>query len=224
MATAAPGQAAAGAATAPVFRDEPDVVAKNYPLLVIGVMLASMIQVLDTTITIVAVPHMQSTLGASPETITWVLTSYIIATAVSMPITGWLSNKIGARFLFLCSVAGFIIASMLCGIAQNLEEMVLFRALQGVVGRLHLAAQPVLHARRHQAQQARADHGAVGHGRDHRPDPRPGARRLADRELELALGVLRQPAARHRRLRAAVGQLPKREIPAAALRPRPASC
>ena len=77
---------------------------------------------------------MQSTLGASSETITWVLTSYIIATAVSMPITGWLSNKVGARLLFLCSVAGFIIASMLFGIAQSLAEMVAFRALQGIAG------------------------------------------------------------------------------------------
>jgi DHA2 family multidrug resistance protein len=126
--------ATAAAGAPPAFRDEPDVVVDNYPLLVIGVMLASMIQVLDTTITIVAVPHMQSTLGASPETITWVLTSYIIATAVCMPITGWLSNKIGARLLFLCSVGGFIVASMLCGIAQSLEEMVLFRALQGMSG------------------------------------------------------------------------------------------
>jgi len=126
--------AAAGPAPRPAFRDEPEIVAGNYPLLVIGVMLASMIQVLDTTITIVAVPHMQSTLGASPETITWVLTSYIIATAVCMPITGWLSNKIGSRVLFLWSVGGFIVASMLCGMAQNLEQMVLFRALQGVAG------------------------------------------------------------------------------------------
>jgi len=134
MATAAPGKPAAGPAAAPAFRDEPDIVAKNYPLLVIGVMLASMIQVLDTTITIVAVPHMQSSLGASPETITWVLTSYIIATAVCMPISGWLSNRVGARLLFLWSVGGFIVASMLCGIAQSLAEMVLFRALQGVAG------------------------------------------------------------------------------------------
>ncbi len=126
--------ASAAAPARPAFRDEADVQVDNYPLMVIGVMLASMIQVLDTTITIVAVPHMQSSLGASPETITWVLTSYIIATAVSMPITGWLSNKIGARLLFLCSVSGFIVASMLCGIAQSLAEMVLFRAFQGVAG------------------------------------------------------------------------------------------
>jgi DHA2 family multidrug resistance protein len=132
MATAAPGRPGAG--PAPAFRDEADVEVDNYPLLVFGVMLASMIQVLDTTITIVAVPHMQSTLGASPETITWVLTSYIIATAVCMPITGWLSNRVGARLLFLWSVGGFIVASMLCGAAQSLEEMVLFRALQGMSG------------------------------------------------------------------------------------------
>ncbi|MBO9498643.1 MAG: multidrug efflux MFS transporter [Novosphingobium sp.] len=134
MATAAPGRSAGAPAAKPAFRDEPDIVAPNYALLVIGVMLASMIQVLDTTITIVAVPHMQSALGASSETVTWVLTSYIIAAAVSMPITGWLSGKVGARLLFLVSVAGFILASMLCGIAQSLEEMVLFRAFQGIAG------------------------------------------------------------------------------------------
>lgn len=117
-----------------MLRDEPEVVAKNYPLLVLGVMLASLIQLLDTTITIVAVPHMQTTLGASAETITWVLTSYIIASAVFMPITGWLSNRVGQRRLFLWSVAGFILASMLCGMAQNLGQMVTFRAVQGIAG------------------------------------------------------------------------------------------
>lgn len=124
---------ASAAGTAP-FRDEPEVVVGNYPMLVTGVMLASLIQLLDTTITIVAVPHMQTTLNASAESITWVLTSYIIATAVAMPITGWLSARIGLRRLFLWSVSGFIVTSMLCGMAQNLEEMVLFRVLQGISG------------------------------------------------------------------------------------------
>lgn len=126
--------ASAAAPTEAMLRDEPEVVAKNYPLLVLGVMLASLIQLLDTTITIVAVPHMQTTLGASAETITWVLTSYIIASAVFMPVTGWLSNRLGQRRLFLWSVSGFIAASMLCGMAQNLEQMVLFRAIQGIAG------------------------------------------------------------------------------------------
>lgn len=77
---------------------------------------------------------MQSSLGATADTINWVLTSYIVASAVAMPITGWLAERIGARRLFIGSVAAFIVASMLCGAAQNLTQMVLFRALQGVAG------------------------------------------------------------------------------------------
>ncbi|MDL2352684.1 MAG: MDR family MFS transporter [Pseudomonadota bacterium] len=105
------------------------------PLLVaIGVMLASLLQVLDTTIANVAIPHMQSSLGATSDEISWVLTSYIVAVAVAMPITGWLADRIGSRRLFMLSVAGFVLSSMLCGMAQNVGQMVLFRALQGATG------------------------------------------------------------------------------------------
>lgn len=114
--------------------DEPQLLARNPALLMVGIMAASLLQVLDTTIANVAIPHMQSTLGATSESITWVLTSYIVASAVAMPVTGWLADRVGGRRLFILSVAGFIVASMLCGMAQNLEEMVLFRALQGVAG------------------------------------------------------------------------------------------
>jgi DHA2 family multidrug resistance protein len=114
--------------------DAPELETGNYPLMIVGVMAASLLQILDTTIANVALPHMQSSLGATVDTITWVLTSYIIASAVALPITGWLADRIGARRLFIGSVAGFILASMLCGLAQNLEEMVAFRALQGVAG------------------------------------------------------------------------------------------
>lgn len=114
--------------------DEAQLPVANHMLLIVGIMAASLMQILDTTIANVAIPHMQSTLGATADTVTWVLTSYIIASAVAMPITGWLADRIGARRLFIFSVAGFIIASMMCGAAQNLEEMVLFRALQGVAG------------------------------------------------------------------------------------------
>lgn len=107
---------------------------RNQPLLMIGIMGASLIQILDTTIANVAIPHMQSSLGATAESITWVLTSYIIASAVAMPITGWLADRVGGRRLFLLSVIGFILTSMACGLAQNLEEMVIFRALQGITG------------------------------------------------------------------------------------------
>ena len=126
---------AAAAATPPVpAADVPELVTGNYPLMIIGVMAASLLQILDTTIANVALPHMQSSLGATVDTVTWVLTSYIIASAVALPITGWLADRVGARRLFIGSVTGFILASMLCGLAQNLEEMVAFRALQGVVG------------------------------------------------------------------------------------------
>lgn len=128
---------AAGSLPAPPAAPRPDIAeleSGNYPLMIVGVMAASLLQILDTTIANVALPHMQSSLGATVDTVTWVLTSYIIASAVALPLTGWLADRIGARLLFIGSVAGFILASMLCGIAQNLEEMVAFRALQGVAG------------------------------------------------------------------------------------------
>lgn len=106
----------------------------NQMALTFGVMTASLLQVLDTTIANVAIPHMQSALGATSDEISWVLTSYIIAMAVAMPITGWLADRVGSRRLFILSVAGFVLSSMLCGMAQNITQMVIFRALQGATG------------------------------------------------------------------------------------------
>lgn len=122
-----------GSAPAPLA-DVAALPVENQGLLIVGVMLASLLQVLDTTIANVAIPHMQAALGATVDTVTWVLTSYIIASAVAMPVTGWLADRIGARKLFIGAVAFFIATSALCGIATSLAEMVLFRALQGVAG------------------------------------------------------------------------------------------
>lgn len=125
----------AAVARAPLPQEDVALLPVDNPvLLAIGVMTASLIQVLDSTIANVAIPHMQSSLGATSDEVTWVLTSYIIAVAVAMPITGWLADRFGSRRLFLFSVAGFVIASMLCGMAQNITEMVIFRALQGITG------------------------------------------------------------------------------------------
>ena len=88
----------AGSASPP--RDEAQLPVANHMLLIVGIMGASLLQVLDTTIANVAIPHMQSALGATAESVTWVLTSYIIASAVALPITGWLADRIGARRLF----------------------------------------------------------------------------------------------------------------------------
>jgi MFS transporter, DHA2 family, multidrug resistance protein len=116
----------------PPVRDEAALHTANRPLLTVGVMAATIMQILDSTIANVALPHMQASLGATADTITWVLTSYIVASAVAIPLTGWLSDRFGSRNLFLVSVVGFVAASMLCGLAQSLPEMVAFRVLQGI--------------------------------------------------------------------------------------------
>ena len=97
-------------------------------------MLATIMQALDTTIANVALPHMQGSLSATQDQISWVLTSYIVAAAIMTPPTGILAEKLGRKRLFLGAVAGFTVASMLCGIAETLPEMVGFRLLQGVFG------------------------------------------------------------------------------------------
>jgi DHA2 family multidrug resistance protein len=97
-----------------------------------ALMLAALMNTLDTTIANVALPHMQGSLSASSDQITWVLTSYIIATAVTLPLSGWVSEKIGRKQMFLLSIGAFTLASMLCGIATSLPEIVLFRLLQGM--------------------------------------------------------------------------------------------
>jgi DHA2 family multidrug resistance protein len=106
----------------------------NRGLITALVMLATIMQVLDTTIANVALPYMQGGLAASQDQIAWVLTSYIVAAAIMTPMTGWLVSRFGRKRIFLCSVAGFTLASLLCGAAGSLAEIVLFRILQGVFG------------------------------------------------------------------------------------------
>jgi DHA2 family multidrug resistance protein len=103
-------------------------------IVTVGVMMAVLLQVLDTTIANVALPHMQASLSATQDTINWVLTSYIVASAIALPISGWLADKVGRKRLLLISVVLFTIASVLCATATSLTEMVVFRALQGIGG------------------------------------------------------------------------------------------
>src|SRR5450755_2287981 len=101
-------------------------------LITISVMVASIMQALDATIANVALPRIQGSLSSTQDQIVWVLTSYIIATAIMLPLSGWLSEKIGRKRMFLLSIGGFTVASMACGIATSLPEIVLFRLLQGI--------------------------------------------------------------------------------------------
>jgi DHA2 family multidrug resistance protein len=108
-------------------------IANKVPITVC-LMLATVMNSLDSTIANVALPHIQGSVSASQDQITWVLTSYIVATAIMTPLTGWLSVKFGRKQVFVISIAGFTVASMLCGIATSLPEIVIFRLLQGACG------------------------------------------------------------------------------------------
>ena len=99
-----------------------------------ALMLATLMNTLDSTIANVALPHIQGSVSAAQDQITWVLTSYIIATAIMTPLSGWLSQKIGRKRMFMFSIAGFTLASVLCGIATSLPEIVIYRLLQGIAG------------------------------------------------------------------------------------------
>jgi MFS transporter, DHA2 family, multidrug resistance protein len=104
------------------------------PAITVCVILATLMQALDTTIANIALPYIQGSVSASQDQINWVLTAYIVAAAIMIPTTGVLAGRFGRRRLFLVTVAGFTIASMLCGMAQSLVQIVLFRVLQGVFG------------------------------------------------------------------------------------------
>lgn len=103
-------------------------------LITLFTLAAAFMTQLDATIANVALPHMQASTSASREQITWVLTSYIIMAAIFTPLSGWLASRFGRKRLFVASVAGFTMASVLCGIAGNFEQLVLFRMLQGAMG------------------------------------------------------------------------------------------
>ena len=103
-------------------------------LITVSIMMATVMQVLDMTIANVSLPHMQGNLSATQEQIAWVLTSYIVASAIMTPPIGYLAGRFGRKRFFAWTVVGFTISSMLCGAATSLEELVFFRMLQGAFG------------------------------------------------------------------------------------------
>lgn len=103
-------------------------------LIVITVMLVAILEILDSTIVNVALPAMQASLGANTDQITWVLTSYIVASAIMIPLTGFLSDRLSTKRLLLINITGFLISSILCGISTSLLQIVCIRALQGAFG------------------------------------------------------------------------------------------
>ncbi|MGH7842967.1 MAG: MFS transporter, partial [Candidatus Binataceae bacterium] len=103
-------------------------------LIALAVMLGAALETLDGSILNVSLPHMQGSFSASVDEIAWVLTSYLVANGVMIPMTGWIAGRYGRKRYFLASVATFVLASASCGAARSLNEMVVFRLLQGVAG------------------------------------------------------------------------------------------
>ena len=106
----------------------------NRGAVTLSIMLATIMQGVDTTIANVALPHIQGSLSASQDQVAWVLTSYIVAAAIMTPLTGWLAGRFGVKWVFFISVVGFTVASALCGSATSLAALVFYRLLQGVCG------------------------------------------------------------------------------------------
>jgi DHA2 family multidrug resistance protein len=106
----------------------------NRGMITASIMLATIMQGVDNTIANVALPHIQGSLSAAQDQIAWVLTSYIVAVAIMTPLTGWLAGRLGIKYVFLISVAGFTLASALCGSATSLTQLVIYRLLQGACG------------------------------------------------------------------------------------------
>jgi DHA2 family multidrug resistance protein len=103
-------------------------------IIAISVMLGTFMEVLDTTVVNVSLQHIAGSLSVTPEEATWVLTSYLVANAIVLPLTGWLANYFGRRNILLVSVGGFTVFSFLCGIAPNLPLLIIFRVFQGATG------------------------------------------------------------------------------------------
>ena len=106
----------------------------NRAAITVSIMLATFMQGVDTTIANVALPHMQGSFSVSQDQVAWVVTSYIVAAAIMTPLTGWLAGRFGIKYVFFVSVAGFTVASALCGAATSLAQMVVYRLLQGICG------------------------------------------------------------------------------------------
>jgi len=118
----------------PVVESLRELSASRRAIISVFVMTATIMQVLDTTVANVSLPYMQGTLSTTQDQINWVLTSYIIASAIMTSPVGWMSARFGRKRLYIVCTAGFTVASMLCGVSQNIEQMVLFRLTQGAFG------------------------------------------------------------------------------------------
>src|SRR6202158_5552944 len=125
----------AAASSTPIGSDFPEYGSSSHKwLIALAVMLGTTLEVLDTSIVNVALPHMQGAFSASVDEVAWVLTSYLVANGIMIPMTAWISSRFGRKRYFLTSVFAFVAASALCGAAQALTQIITFRMIQGAAG------------------------------------------------------------------------------------------
>ncbi len=151
---------------------------------------ATLLQVLDATIVNVALPTIQGNMGANFDEGAWIVTGYIIAAVIVIPLTPWLQQLMGRRQYYVAAIIGFTIASALCGISTSLDELVIFRVLQGLCGGGLIATGQAIMRDTFPAKQLGTQPGAYFHWRDHRPIDRPHPWRRADRPAVVELGFL----------------------------------
>ena len=108
--------------------------AVNPWIIAVSVMRGTFMEVLDTTVVNVSLPHIAGNVGATVDEATWVLTSYLVANAIVLPMTGWLSNQFGRKRILMTSIVGFTASSVLCGLAPSLPFLIIFRIVQGATG------------------------------------------------------------------------------------------
>jgi MFS transporter, DHA2 family, multidrug resistance protein len=122
----------------PVVQDAahgiPDFSGTRKWIIAVSVMLGTVLEVLDSSIVNVSLPHMQGSFSASVDEIAWVVTSYLVAAGIMIPMTGWIAERFGRKRYFVASITMFVAASALCGVAQSLDQIVLFRLAQGAAG------------------------------------------------------------------------------------------
>ena len=161
-------------------------------VIALTVMLATFMEVLDTSVANVALPHIAGNLSAGVDESTWVLTSYLVSNAIVLPLTGWLSSLFGRKRFYMTCVAIFTVSSFLCGLAPSLALLVFFRILQGAGGgALQPISQAILVESFPKAEAGHGD-GHLRHGRGGGAHPWPHAGRLDHRRLQLALDFLYQ--------------------------------
>jgi len=125
---------AAAAQPAAIPREAHELSAAKKWIIALSVMLGTVLEVLDSSIVNVSLPHMQGSFSASVDEIAWVVTSYLVAAGIMIPMTGWIAERFGRKRYFIVSITMFVVSSALCGVAQSLNQIVLFRLAQGAAG------------------------------------------------------------------------------------------